>query len=164
MLRYYAFSKTVLGKGGPKGQLISTITSHYTGINISRTSIVIHCQRDERKHEIAEQHIQTEPTFRGIFCILVGRSPAPVFEVKRFANGGMDITKKTPQPYVNQYSFHIMDHEWGHLVIKLCPHPPFTAQIMLNGHEYVDISFLSVKQDQNLRIILKLIFITKTSK
>jgi len=76
----------------------------------------------------------------------------------------MDITKKTPQPYVNQYSFHIMDHEWGHLVIKLCPHPPFTAQIMLNGHEYVDISFLSVKQDQNLRIILKLIFITKTSK
>ncbi|MCR4319173.1 MAG: hypothetical protein NUV74_02410 [Candidatus Brocadiaceae bacterium] len=27
----------------------------------------------------------------------------------------------------------------GHLVIKLCTHPPFTAQIMLNGHEYVAI-------------------------
>lgn len=51
----------------------------------------------------------------------------------------MDIAKKTPQPYVNQYSFHIMDHEWGHLVIKLCPHPPFSAQIVLNGHEYVAI-------------------------
>jgi len=30
-----------------------------------------------------------------------------------------------------------MDPDWGHIVIKLCPHPPFGAQIMLNGHEYV---------------------------
>ncbi|KKO18650.1 MAG: hypothetical protein L3J18_08235 [Candidatus Brocadia sp.] len=55
---------------------------------------LIHCQRDECKHEIAEQYIPAEPTFCSIFCILVGR--APVFEVKRFANGGMDITKKPP--------------------------------------------------------------------
>ncbi|MEP9412676.1 MAG: hypothetical protein HRF42_15035 [Candidatus Brocadia sp.] len=34
---------------------------------------LIYCQRDERKHEIAEQYIPTEPTFHGIFCILVGR-------------------------------------------------------------------------------------------
>jgi hypothetical protein len=38
---------------------------------------------------------------------------------------------------VNHYSFQIWDEEWGHLAIKLCGHPPFTAQIMLNGHEYV---------------------------
>jgi hypothetical protein len=30
-----------------------------------------------------------------------------------------------------------MDPEWGHLTIKLSGHPPFGAQIILNGHEWV---------------------------
>ena len=33
--------------------------------------------------------------------------------------------------------FHIMDPAWGHLTIKMSGHPPFGAQIMLNGYEYV---------------------------
>ena len=39
--------------------------------------------------------------------------------------------------YVNHYSFHIMDPQWGHVTIKMSGHPPFAAQVMLNGHEYV---------------------------
>jgi len=58
-------------------------------------------------------------------------------EVQRSTKGVTNIKRKTPSPWVTQYSFHIMDHEWGHLTIKLCPHPPFNAQIILNGHEYV---------------------------
>jgi hypothetical protein len=34
-------------------------------------------------------------------------------------------------------SFHILDADWGHLTIKISGHPPFPAQVMLNGHEYV---------------------------
>ena len=34
-------------------------------------------------------------------------------------------------------SFHIMDPEWGHMTIKMSGHPPFGAQVILNGHEYV---------------------------
>jgi len=30
-----------------------------------------------------------------------------------------------------------MDPEWGHLTIKMSGHPPFGAQVILNGHEYV---------------------------
>ena len=30
-----------------------------------------------------------------------------------------------------------MDREWGHIIIRFCPHPPFNAQIILNGHEYI---------------------------
>jgi hypothetical protein len=98
---------------------------------------LIFCERGERKHEVAEPRVPSDPAFRGVFCILVGRAPAPVRQVKRFGNGGIDI--KTPRPYrwVNHYSFHIMDPQWGHVIIKLCPHPPFNAQIILNGHEYV---------------------------
>jgi len=39
-------------------------------------------------------------------------------------------------PWVNHYAFHIVDPEWGHVVLKVCGHAPFTAQIILNGHEY----------------------------
>ena len=30
-----------------------------------------------------------------------------------------------------------MDPAWGHLVVKMSGHPPFGAQVILNGHEYV---------------------------
>ena len=42
--------------------------------------------------------------------------------------------------YVNHYSFHIMDRQWGHLVIKMAGHAPFGAQVLLNGHEYVAVA------------------------
>lgn len=101
---------------------------------------VILCHHeDERKHEIAEGHIPKDQTFRGVFCILVGRAPAPVFDIRQSSSGAFDIRKKIPLPYVNHYSFHIMDPDWGHITIKLCPHPPFNAQIILNGHEHVAI-------------------------
>jgi len=98
---------------------------------------LIHCQAKERKHKIAEPCFPTDPNFRGVFCILVGKAPAPVFDIKLFDNDGMDIRRKVPQPYVNYYFFHIMDPEWGHVVIRFCPHPPFNSQIILNGHEYI---------------------------
>jgi len=99
---------------------------------------VIDCGKGERKHELAEQYLPQDPDFTGVFVILVGRAPAPVWEVKQSKAGQIiDIRRKKPYPYVNHYAFHIMDPDWGHLTIKLCPHPPFNAQIILNGHEYV---------------------------
>jgi len=99
---------------------------------------IIHCKQGQRKHEIAEQYLPKDPDFTGVFLILVGRAPAPVWEVERSKNGKiLDIRRKKPYPYVNHYSFHIMDADWGHVTIKLCGHPPFNAQIIVNGHEYV---------------------------
>jgi hypothetical protein len=101
---------------------------------------IIECKKqfddDKRKHEIAAELLPSDPEFTGVFCILYGRAPASIFDIKRFGNGGIDIRRKKPYPYVNHYSFHIIDPDWGHLVIKLCPHLPFNAQIILNAHEY----------------------------
>ena len=47
------------------------------------------------------------------------------------------LVPKQPWPYVNHYSFHILDPDWGHVTIKMSGHPPFGAQLILNGHEYV---------------------------
>ena len=49
----------------------------------------------------------------------------------------LNLAKK--QTFVNQnhYSFHLMDPTSGHVTIKMSGHPPFTAQVILNGHDYV---------------------------
>lgn len=70
--------------------------------------------------------------------MLVGRAPAPVWDIQRSKTGSINIRRKRPMPWVNHYHFHIIDEQWGHVTFKLCGHAPFTAQIMLNGHEYVE--------------------------
>jgi hypothetical protein len=61
-----------------------------------------------------------------------------VWEVERTTTGKVGaIRRKKPMPYVNHYSFHIWDTEWGHVTIKMSGHPPFGAQIILNGHEHL---------------------------
>jgi hypothetical protein len=94
---------------------------------------VIDCAVDERKHELAEQHVTTTTVTEGVFLILVGRAQAPVWDV----SGKHHLERKRPMPYVNHYSFHILDREWGHVTIKISGHPPFPAQCLFNGHEWV---------------------------
>ena len=99
---------------------------------------VIYCKAGERKHLIAEEHLAARPPSRpGVFLVLAAKAPASVWEVRRSESTGVigNIAKKTT--YVNHYSFHIMDPAWGHVTIKMSPHPPFPAQVILNGHEYV---------------------------
>jgi len=97
---------------------------------------VIDCGRGERKHQIAEEYLAAHAVDQGVFLVLVARAVAPVWQVQRSAKGVIcNLVQK--KPYVNHYSFHIMDSEWGHLTIKLSGHPPFSAQIILNGHEWV---------------------------
>src|SRR3954454_1908697 len=97
---------------------------------------VIDCKRGERKHQIAEEYLATHEVVRGVFLILVARAIAPVWEVTRSRAGVLcNLPKK--RAFVNHSSFHILDPEWGHMTIKMSGHPPFGAQVILNGHEYV---------------------------
>lgn len=99
---------------------------------------VIKCTAKERPHEVVEEECPVKPQRAGVFCVVVKRAPYPIWDVRRFGQGGIELTKKKePPPYVNHYAFHILDKEWGHMVFKVCGHPPFTVQIMVNGHEYV---------------------------
>jgi hypothetical protein len=94
---------------------------------------VVNCSAGERKHDLAEDYLGRTTITQGLFLVLVGRAQAPVWDV----SANHHIERKQPMPYVNNYSFHILDVEWGHITIKISGHPPFPAQIMLNGHEYV---------------------------
>jgi hypothetical protein len=97
---------------------------------------VIDCKRGERMHQLAEEYLATHTVGRGVFLILVARASAAVWEVTRSSSGVIvNLAKK--MAFVNHYSFHIMDPQWGHVTIKMSGHPPFGAQVILNGHEYV---------------------------
>ena len=97
---------------------------------------VIYCKAGQRKHLIAEEYLATHEVSTGVFLVLAAKAPASVWEVTRTASGAIaNLAKK--QAYVNHYSFHIMDPAWGHVTVKMSGHPPFPAQVILNGHEYV---------------------------
>ena len=100
---------------------------------------LIFCKAGERKHLIAEEYLETHVVTTGVFLILAAKAPAMVWKVHRSARGVItNIEKK--REYVYHYSFHIMDPAFGHLTIKMSGHPPFGAQVILNGHEYVAVA------------------------
>jgi hypothetical protein len=111
------------------GRFSRRIHGYAKGHNIP----VVNCSVGDRKHDIAEEHLAKTSVTHGLFLVLVGRAQAPVWDVST----NHHIEKKKPMPYVNHYSFHILDPDWGHVTIKISGHPPFPAQIILNGHEYV---------------------------
>jgi hypothetical protein len=97
---------------------------------------VIDCPARQRKHDLAEEYLAKTTVTQGLFLVLVGRAQAPVSDM----NAAHHIERKKPMPYVNHYSFHILDPDWGHLTIKISGHPPFRRsppRWILNGHEYV---------------------------
>jgi hypothetical protein len=104
----------------------------------SKNIPLIYFQAGERKHEKAEELLPEDQTFTGIFAIFVSKASALLWEIKKFGNDSIDIRRKKKPSYVNHYSFHIIDRKWGHITIKICSHPPFSCQIILNGHEWVE--------------------------
>jgi hypothetical protein len=94
---------------------------------------------------MGEQHLAGGEVKPGLFLILVAKAPALVWEVTKRDGGqlgtiqakGQRANGKARWPFVNHYSFPIWDQEWGHITIKMSGHPPFGAQVMWNGHEFV---------------------------
>lgn len=97
---------------------------------------VIFCKAGERKHRIAQEYLEQHTVGVGVFLVLVAKAPAPVWKVRRLPDGRIANLQRRSE-YVNHYSFHIMDPDWGHVTIKMSGHPPFGALVMLNGHEFV---------------------------
>ena len=100
---------------------------------------IIEASNGQRKHELAAPHMPKDPTFCGLFLVITGNAPAPIWEVKRNTAGQItEIRHRKNWPYVKHYYFHLIDREWGHVTIRMCGYPPFGAQLILNGHEWVE--------------------------
>ena len=100
---------------------------------------LVFCTAGQRKHLIAEEYLESHSVAPGVFMVLAAKAPATLWKVHRSARGAITNLEKKRE-YVYHYSFHIMDPAFGHLTVKMSGHPPFGAQVMLNGHEYVAIA------------------------
>lgn len=132
-------------KGGDKGLTTANLMKFAGRFNRrvqsfckQRNIPLIYFSSGERKHEEAEKLIPKDHLFTGLFAIFVARAPSLLWEVKEFENGSIDIRRKKKTSLVNHYFFHIMDKKWGHITVRMCAHPPFTCNIILNGHEWVE--------------------------
>ena len=115
---------------------------------------LIEAKPGERKHELAEQHIPSDPDYRGLFLVITANAPAPVWEVSHTPDGRIaDLHHRKTWPFIKHYHFHLMDPEWGHVTIRMSGYPPFGAQVILNGHEWVQrkaiVENLSVNKSSN---------------
>jgi hypothetical protein len=107
------------------------------GLCKSENIPLIYCKPDEKKFEMYQEYLPKVDNFTGVFVIFVSRAYSPIFKVGKTKNGNIKLEKKAG--FVNHYSFHIIDKEFGHLIIKMSGHPPFGAQIILNGHQWVEV-------------------------
>jgi DNA-binding transcriptional ArsR family regulator len=114
---------------------------------------VIYCAPGVRKHELAQKYMPQHPHAQGLFLILVAKAPGLVWKIIKAKNGQPHLQRKSPWPYINHYHFHIIDPDWGHITIKISGYPPFSIQVMLNGHQWVERQALkqtiSVKKEGN---------------
>lgn len=124
-------NKTLMRMSGRFGRRINAFCK-------SKNIPLIYFKAGERKHEKAEELIPKDKHFTGLFAIFVARAQGMVWDIKEFNNGKIDIRRKVPVPFINHYYFHIIDEEWGHIMIRMSGHAPFNAQICLNGHEWVE--------------------------
>lgn len=108
---------------------------------------VIYCKPGERKHLLAQKHLPENADFCGLFLVLVGRASGLVWDVSHAQDGRIRELRRNYR-FINHYFFHIMDPIWGHVTIRMSGHPPFSANIILNGHEYV--SRLATSQGMKL--------------
>jgi hypothetical protein len=77
----------------------------------------------QRKHELAEQNLARRRSRTVCFLFSsVGQS------------AGVGCQR---QPSHRKKETNPLDREWGHLTIRISGHPPFPAQVILNGQEYV---------------------------
>lgn len=117
---------------------------------------VLNCVAGERKDEKAEPFVREAEALgkTGVFLILTGLAPAPVWRVRVGKSGKIhDIYRQKPWPFVKHYHFHLMDRNWGHVIIRFCGYPPYGTQVILNGHEWVkrqvELHGRSAKTDDN---------------
>src|SRR5215472_14866920 len=96
---------------------------------------IIEAGSGERKHELAEPHVPKDPTFSGLFLVITGNAPGSQTQY-RWA----DYRSPPPQELAVRQAL-LLSHHGSRMGSCDDPHvwlSPFGAQLILNGHEWVE--------------------------
>ena len=85
-------------------EMAGTLSRRLRAFCAKREIPIIDAAGGERKHELAEPYLPADPKFCGLFLVITGNAPAPVWEVKRNAEGRItDVRHRKQWPYVKHY-------------------------------------------------------------
>lgn len=101
---------------------------------------LIYCRGNVRKSDVSDEYTEAARVsgVNGVYLVISGNAPAPVWKVDMTLAGKIkNIHREKPYPFVKHYYFHIMDKDWGHVIVKICGYAPYGVQVILNGHEWV---------------------------
>src|SRR6202045_138071 len=69
-----------------------------------------------------------------IVVVLKAREPAPMLvAIGKDDRWHLEYKRRWP----DQYSFYLLDREWGRMFVRVCPYFPFSARICLNQHHWL---------------------------
>ena len=72
-----------------------------------------YCEMGQKdKHLRAEKLRPKDPSFQGVFLILVARGPAPLWQVYKSRRDKLLIRRAKSWPLINHYHFHLVDKQW----------------------------------------------------
>jgi hypothetical protein len=88
---------------------------------------------DRRRDEFVEPYFRRAESDR-VVVILKAREPARILiAIGKDDRWHLDYAWR----WVNQYSFYVLDREWGRLFVRVCPYFPFSARVCLNQHHWL---------------------------
>src|SRR6202045_2481809 len=69
-----------------------------------------------------------------IVVVLKAREPAPMLvAIGKDDRWHLEYKRRWP----DQYSFYLLDRNWGRMFVRICPYFPFSARICLNQHHWL---------------------------
>jgi hypothetical protein len=101
---------------------------------------VITFQKNERKDDVAKEHLARFKEKEGIVFIGKAQEKAPVMRTEKRVHpkSGKSCAWLVPSTaMVNHYYFYGIDENFGPFFLKFCSYFPYTAKLYINGHEYL---------------------------
>lgn len=77
---------------------------------------LVEAEAGERKDQLAQPYLPKDPSFQGVFLVITGKAPAPVWEVHRNAKGQIvDLRRPRNWPYAESQKGRIYTYYFSGL-------------------------------------------------
>jgi hypothetical protein len=101
-----------------------------------------------RKDKLVDEILRQRPIFEGLICVLCGMECCPSFQLVAAKDRPRLVNKRRQQRVLY---FYFLDPDLGLIYVRLTTWFPFTVQVYLNGHSWLEKQMLKRNLGFNLQ-------------
>jgi hypothetical protein len=101
-----------------------------------------------RKDKLVDEILRQRPLFEGLICVFCCMETCPAFQLVHGQDRPRLVSKRRPQRVLY---FYFMNPELGLIYIRLTTWFPFTVQVYVNGHSWLEKQMLEQRLGFNLQ-------------